>query len=271
MVCRGCCWWEPCFTIARISCQYIRMIKALGRVRDAKVGPNPCSLLVLWESREVIDHTRIPLELVADREQTWKIIISKKCEVNSIELEEDFSIFLSGDGKSLQDVRELFFPCRPCITRIHHPSIGWTSRQDGHLTQWQQCLRVIAHFFSHRSHSVWRRNHGELDYRSTSYHYMVWMLWKREEKNSGKFKGAYSWNRKSKIFQYWCQCSASWKVPLELLSLEKNCTFIFTSCNKTVVKPWQNSCAEWRCSWPFWMKLVKPKRLNLPGRELAPQ
>lgn len=86
-------------------------IKVLGqvRVRDTKVGPSPCSLLVLCESREAIDPARIPLELpVADGEETWKIIISKKCEANSIGFEEKFSSFLAGEGKTMQDVRELF-------------------------------------------------------------------------------------------------------------------------------------------------------------------
>lgn len=91
----------------------VQRVKALGRVRvrDTKVGPSPSSLIVLCECREVIDPTRMPIELqIGDEEETWKIVVSKKCETTGIGFADKFSSFLNGEGKTIKDVQELLSP-----------------------------------------------------------------------------------------------------------------------------------------------------------------
>ncbi|XP_067264299.1 paraneoplastic antigen Ma1 homolog [Chanodichthys erythropterus] len=91
----------------------VQRVKALGRVcvRDTKVGPSPSSLIVLCECCEVIDPTHMPIELqIGDEEETWKIVVSKKCETTSIGFADKFSSLLNGEGKTIKDVQELLSP-----------------------------------------------------------------------------------------------------------------------------------------------------------------
>jgi len=68
--------------VARIE-ETIQKVKALGRVRvrDSKEGPTPGFLLVLCECKEVVDPSRVPVEVIPEGGETpWKIIVAKSAE-----------------------------------------------------------------------------------------------------------------------------------------------------------------------------------------------
>ncbi|KAG1952160.1 paraneoplastic antigen Ma1 [Pimephales promelas] len=96
--------------VARIE-ETIQKVKALGRVRvrDSKEGPTPGFLLVLCECKEVVDPSRVPVEVIPEGGETpWKIIVAKSAESPSDGFAEKLAKLLTQEGKSFTDLQAMF-------------------------------------------------------------------------------------------------------------------------------------------------------------------
>ncbi|KAL1273005.1 hypothetical protein QQF64_028867 [Cirrhinus molitorella] len=92
-------------------------VKVLGRVcvRDTREGPTSRFLLVLCESKQVIDPTSLPSEVSpGERKEPWKVIaVQPRDSVTdpaSGGFTERLAKFLMEEGKSLSDVQALLTP-----------------------------------------------------------------------------------------------------------------------------------------------------------------
>ncbi|XP_077388164.1 retrovirus-related Pol polyprotein from transposon 412 [Festucalex cinctus] len=93
----------------------LETVKALGkvRVRGKMFDPESKSLTVLCECREEIDSTKIPPEVISnDRGDTWTLVLAEQ-EIRSDLFSEKLDKFLQEEGKSLDDLQQLYSPSPP--------------------------------------------------------------------------------------------------------------------------------------------------------------
>ncbi|XP_047657083.1 paraneoplastic antigen Ma1 homolog [Tachysurus fulvidraco] len=99
--------------VAKIE-EAAQSVKSFGRVRvrDTRHGLNSTTLLVLCESREVVDATHCPTQLLhGDGEEAWEIVVSTETDSRPaapVEFTNKLSKFLMDEGKSMTDLEALF-------------------------------------------------------------------------------------------------------------------------------------------------------------------
>uniref|UniRef100_A0A3B1JFJ8 CCHC-type domain-containing protein n=1 Tax=Astyanax mexicanus TaxID=7994 RepID=A0A3B1JFJ8_ASTMX len=96
----------------------VQAVKALGRVRvrGKRFDPQQNSLVVLCASREVVDPTRIPPEIVpSGGGPTWKVIISDEFSNSADGFDEKLFRLLKEEGKTLGDISTLHAKSTPQV------------------------------------------------------------------------------------------------------------------------------------------------------------
>ncbi|RXN17862.1 Retrovirus-related Pol polyprotein from transposon 297 [Labeo rohita] len=89
----------------------VQKVKALGRVRvrDYKEGPTPGFLLVLCECKEVVDPSRLPVDVIPEGGgKPWKMVAAKSAESPPAGFAEKLSNLLVQEGKSISDLQAMF-------------------------------------------------------------------------------------------------------------------------------------------------------------------
>ncbi len=89
----------------------VQAVKALGRVRvrDYKEGTTPGIQLVLCERKEVVDPSRLPVEIIPEGGgKPWKMVAAKTAESQPAGFAEKLSKLLLQEGKSVSDLQAMF-------------------------------------------------------------------------------------------------------------------------------------------------------------------
>ncbi len=89
----------------------VQAVKALGRVRvrDYKEGTTPGIQLVLCECKEVVDPSRLPVEIIPEGGgKPWKMVAAKTAESQPAGFAEKLSKLLLQEGKSVSDLQAMF-------------------------------------------------------------------------------------------------------------------------------------------------------------------
>uniref|UniRef100_A0A3B3B7V4 Uncharacterized protein n=1 Tax=Oryzias melastigma TaxID=30732 RepID=A0A3B3B7V4_ORYME len=90
----------------------LETIKVLGkvRVRGKMFDPESNTVTVLCECREEIDSQRVPTELLLDEEGSKWTLVTARTETRFDPFSEKLDKFLQDEGKTLDDVRQLYSP-----------------------------------------------------------------------------------------------------------------------------------------------------------------